>query len=162
MKATINSLKHMVQFSLNIVSSGAVSSHDLIVAAVAPDFTIADEVRLGAIVKAIHCEMWFRGSDAGAGSTYVAVICKHMDDSSNPSAGDMAALNVWNNKNNILWTGMGLINADDSVATPVNNFWLKIPKGKQKFNRGDTLKLHLFAQSGTVERCGAYIFKEYF
>ncbi len=159
-KPTINSDKHVVQFSLGSISAGAVSTHVLIDAVAA--HANPDEVRIGSSVKAIYCEMWFRGGDTGSGSTYVAIICKHNDVSGSPSTTDMGTLHDYTNKKNVLYTSQGLINDDASIATPVLKFWLKIPKGKQRFGLGDSLKLHVFAQTGITDRCGLFIFKEYY
>ncbi len=159
-KATINSEKHLVQFSLGAIAAGTVSTHDLIVAENTP--AAREDVRVGAIVKAIHCEMWFRGGDDTAGGSYVAIIVKMNGSIANPNTTQMAALHDWNNKKNILWTSQGLINDDSSVATPINNWWLKIPKGKQRMALGDRLVLYIYAQTGITDRCGTYIYKEYF
>ncbi len=160
-RPTINSEKHIVQFSLGAIAAGTVSAHEIIIANIAAP-TTREDVRVGALVKAVHCEMWFRGGDDTAGSIYVAIICKLSSDTSNPNATDMAALHDWDNKHNILWTSQGLINDDSSVATPINNWWLKIPKGKQRFAQGDRLLLFILAQSGITDRCGTYIYKEYY
>ncbi len=162
MRPTINSVKHIVQTSLGNTAAGVVSSDTLILEV---DVSTADtsvEVRQGAVVKAIYVERWLRGSDAGTPSSFVFIIEKTVENSGAPSAAEMASLHTYTSKKNILYTSMGLINDDTDSATPVIRSWIKIPKGKQRFGNGDGLRAVLFAQTGSIDRCGVAIFKEYF
>ncbi len=162
MRPTVNSVKHIVQTSFTGTASGAIGSDTLIIEV---DVSTADtptEVRQGAVVKAIYVERWLRGSDAGTLSTYVMIVEKSVNNSSPPAAGEMAALHTYVNKKNVLFTAQGILNDDTDSATPVIRGWIKIPKGKQRFGNGDGLRVVLFAQSGSIDRCGVAIFKEYF
>ncbi len=162
MRPTINSLKHVNQHSIDTTAVGLVDSTTLVNAVDVADADASNEVRVGAIVKALYHEMWIRGEDAAVGSSYVYIIEKAPAAATSPTAGIMAALDTYVNKKNVLFTSQGLVNAVEGVATPVIRSWIKIPKGKQRMAQGDKMKAHVFAQSGALLRCGVTIFKEYF
>ncbi len=162
MKATINSSKHIVQHSIDTTASGVVDSITEITAVKVGDVDANNEVREGAVVKAVYFELWLRGNDSAAGSSFVFIVEKTSGNPDAPSAGNMAALDLYVNKKNIFFTSMGLSNALLSQATPILRQWIKIPKSKQRFGLGDRLKTHVFSQSGATLRCGVTIFKEYF
>ncbi len=160
MRPVIHSKKHYVQKSLATIVGSAILNQ-FIVKSVPVDSATADEVKEGALVKACYLEFWLRTGETAAG-TYVGILYKKEADGSFPSVTDMAALHDWDNKKNILWTGMGLINDQDADATPILRGWYKIPKGKQRFGLGDDLLLSIFAQ-GTIDLhvCGFATYKEY-
>ncbi len=162
MRPVISSEKHIVQQSLDTTASGVVETEILIVTAKAQSVGVSNEVRIGSSVKAIFIEKWLAGTEAaGTKSTYVLIVEKQPANATDPTAGNMAALDSYANKKNILFTSMGVINDSASTGTPVLRQWIKIPKGKQRFGTGDTLKLSVFAQSSAQLRCGVSIFKEY-
>ncbi len=162
MRPTITSEKHIVQQSLAATAAGAVSTTTLLLAEQTQDITGVADVRVGSTVKAIYIEMWIRGSDAGVGSTYIYILEKASTTQSAATAAEMALLGEYANKKNILFTSMGLINDDTSIATPVLRQWIKIPKGKQRFGLGDKLRFSVLSQTGSQERCGFAIYKEYY
>ncbi len=160
-RPTINSEKHYVQQSITPIASGAINVTTCIITAKAQSVGGANEVRIGSSVKAIYIERWIRGSDAGVGSSYILAVEKSPAGSADLAAGSIAALDGYANKKNVFFTSQGLINDDTNDATPVLRQWIKIPKGKQRFGQGDTLKIALFAQGGSLDFCGLQIFKEY-
>jgi len=162
LKSPINSTKHITQLTLSTVATGTVVSTALIVAKALSLVGIgAEEVRVGAVVKAIYIELWLRGQDTSAGS-FVCIIQKCSADSNGATAVEMANLMDYNEKNNILFTSQGLVNHSLDSAIPVYRGWLKIPKGKQRFGLGETLRVTVLAQALDVNQCGCSIYKEYY
>ncbi len=158
----VNSTKHIVQQSLVVVASTTSLTVEVIDTQSGAVSNLANTIREGAIIKAVFFEIWIRGGDDAAGSTYVFQIEKTSGNPVDVTAGQMAALFTYDNKKNILFTSQGLVNDDSSVATPVIREWIKIPKSKQRFGLDDRLKWSLLVQSGGVDLCGLQIFKEYF
>ncbi len=162
MKSPINSTKHIVQLTLATVGVGTVVSTPIIDAkALSLVGAGAEEVRAGAVVKAVYVELWLRGQDTSAGS-FVCIIQKCSADSNGATAGEMANLMDYNEKNQILFTSQGLVNNSTSDAIPVYRGWIKLPKGKQRFGLGETFRVTVLAQTLDVNMCGAFIYKEYF
>ena len=162
MRPTINSLKHIVQQSLDTIPQGTVVPETVMFTVPVVDGGTSTEIREGCTVKAVYIEKWLRGADNMTASTYVLIVEKIVNAGDSANAGEMGALHTYKNKKNILFTSMGLINNDDSTATPVLRNWIPIPKGKQRFGAGDSLRITIFAQVGEVARCGLTIYKEYF
>ncbi len=160
MRAPIHSQKHYVQKSLNTITAGIVDSTVIVDAEAAGAVSGANEVIEGALVKAIFVEMWVRSQEASPGA-FVGIICKHPGGVNNPTAAEMAALNDWDNKKNILYTTQGLTNDGASITMPMLKDWLKIPKGKQRMGLGDSWRMHLFAQALDLNNCGFFTYKEY-
>ncbi len=160
MKAPIHSVKHYVQNSLATVMGGAVVNLTLIAAQERDTIALPQDVVEGAIIKACFIEQWIRaGSLTGASGQWI--IWKRSGDMSDPTAADMAALGAWDNKKNILATGMGLFNDQDADAIPVVRGWYKIPKGKQRFGLKDVLKFSIFTPTIDLHICGFTTYKEY-
>ncbi len=157
MRPVINTEKHVAQFSLAAVAAGAVSVSNLASAAAVP--TGSTQVREGAKISAIYIEMWVQSDDAAAG-TVIFTIHKLPGAGTNVTTTEMAALNDYDNKKNILFTQMGLI--PNNVTYPMNLIkgWIKIPKSKQRFGLNDRLQMNIFAQSNGLSFCGFALYKE--
>ncbi len=161
MRPRVNVEKHIVQRSLFSVASGAVDVFFAANAKQAPVAATPQDVREGSVITAIYVEMWGVSSDSVVGSTIVTLE-KLMGGMTAPAAGNMAALDSYTNKKNILFTQMGLIGDNNTYPMPLIKGWFKIPKGKQRFGIDDRLTLTIFAQSNPITCCGFYIFKEQF
>ncbi len=159
MKPIIHSEKHYIQNTLSTVVAGAVETH-VIAEAVDTVGSVNKDVAVGAIIKAIYVEDWVRANDAVAGS-FVFVIVKLPNGAGTPTAGDMANLNDYKNKNNIIFTAQGLTNDKLSDAVNITRNWFKIPKGKQRMSLGDEWMTVLFAQALDQNHCGVFTYKEY-
>ncbi len=159
-RPTINSTKHIVQFSIGTVTSAGVTTLELLNAVNVVNKNQVFEVEEGSVVKAIYVEIWLR-----AGSTTPAsgqmIIYKQPGDQPNPSTTDMAALGDWTNKKNIFYTTMGLYNDQDADATVAFKGWLKIPKGKQRMGLEDSIKISIFTPTIDIQFCGFALYKEY-
>ncbi len=162
MRPVINTKKHIVQFSLSAVAAGAVSNSTLAFALADPVATVATDITEGAKIAAVYIEMWVQSDDAALGTVIVALEKTPGGTNIPANASDMAALNSYDNKKNILHTQMGLI--PNNVTYPMNVIkgWFKIPKGKQRFGLEDGLFLNILAQSNGLSFCGFALYKEQF
>ncbi len=159
-RPVINSEKKIGQYSVTTVMSGIVSTTN-IVSAVASPTGAAASVAVGSIVKAVFVELWFNTSANQPGSL-VAILEKLPGSSTNVTAVDMAALNDYTNKKNVLYTTQGFVGDANANPTPFFRGWFKIPKGKQRFGLNDRLQFSVFANSSEdLEFCGLTIFKVY-
>ncbi len=158
-RAQVHSEKHTIQNSLATVLAGALS---VIVLAKAVDTvgSTNSDVKIGASIKFLHVEEWIRTNDTSPGS-FVWAIIKLPGGVSNPSVGDMANLNDYNNKNNVFHFKQGLINVNTADAIFVGTDLL-IPKGKQRMSIGDQWVIVRFAQALDSNYCGKVIYKEYY
>ena len=121
----VHSTKHYVQTSISTIVGGAVLSIDLIHAVSVDAKNDPDEVEEGNSVKAIYLEYWIRAGSTTPSSGQM-VIYKSSADTTPPLAADMAALDSWDNKKNVLYTTMGLYNDQDADAIAIYKGWLKI------------------------------------
>ncbi len=158
----VNSVKHYVQHSISTVTASTITSVELIHTQKVEDVALVNDVREGAIVKAVFIEFWVRAGDTAAGSGIITVE-KIPIDGANASTAEMAALGDYNNKKNVFYVTQGLYNDQDADAVPVLRQWIKIPKSKQRFGLGDRLFINFFAQ-GAIDMhiCGFSTYKEYY
>ncbi len=156
----VHSTKHYVQYSILTAVAGTVVTKDMSASVDVSLKNDVDEVEEGSSIKAVYLELWLR-----AGSTTPAsgqlIVYKAIADTSAPSATDMAALGDWDNKRNIFYTTMGLVNDQDADAIAGFKGWIKIPKGKQRQGLGDKLRWSYFTPSIDVQICGFSTYKEY-
>jgi len=118
----------------------------------------------GATVKACYVEFWVSQDSSSVVGSYTVVLFKDPGNTSGMTAAQMAALHDYSNKKNILFTGQGLLTPNDGGQVPVLRGWYKIPKGKQRFGLGDTMKISLRNNNlaaNDVNFCGVVVFKEY-
>ncbi len=157
----VHSTKHYVQNSIATIVAGAKLDIIIADAVAAPDKNLNFEIEEGNSVKAVYVEEWIRSSEVSPGS-FVACLYKAPGGVSVFSTALMAALNVADNKKNILWSSQGLVNDQDADALSLMRGWYKIPKSKQRFGLGDRLVLTVFAQ-GAIDMviCGLQTYKEY-
>ena len=158
-RPSINSEKHIRQIPINERIAGGVVSLDLV--KVEEVRTLAEHVRVGAVIKAVYVELWVQAGANQPGSITL-IVQKLPTNTSNPTLIDMADLNGWHNKKNILYTTQGLTPDANGNPVPFVRMWIKIPKGKQRFGLGDSLTLSLSAAVENASHCGLAIFKEYY
>ncbi len=160
MKATINSLKHYVPIPLSTATSGARVLTPLAVAIEVPG-TDAQNVRIGAVVKAIYIELWVRAGSTSPGN-YIIVFGKGSAGSGGPTFGEMANMHDFNEKSDVLFISQALTNDQDADAIPVMRGWYKIPKGKQRMAIGQQWYVGVSAPAIDVIFCGQVVYKEYY
>ncbi len=160
MRPVINTKKHLVQFSVFAVASGAITNLLLsrgvaVVGAGNPD------VLEGSKISAIYVEMWLTSDDTAQGSVICTLEKVPGANSVLMTAAESAALNDYDNKKNIFHTQMGLLGPNAStIPIPVIKGWFKIPKSKQRQGLNDRLILNIHGQSNGVSGCGIVIYKE--
>ena len=159
MRSPINSEKHLVQRTLQGVSGGSIFNQAIIEVTNTPTASI--HVPVGAVVKAVHVELWLLTvGNTSVGSTVVTVE-KTIGDATDMVFAQSSSLHDYPNKKNIFYTTQGLISDEKSVPIPALKFWIKIPKGKQRFGLGDKLNINISALSEDLEFCGCFIYKAY-
>jgi len=157
----VHSTKHYVQHSINTIAGSAQVNLVIVDAVNVASKTGAGQVEEGSSVKACFIECWLRAGDT-VGASYVAALYKLPGTGVAFTTTQMAAMFDAENKKNILWFGMGLVNDQDADATAIMRQWYKIPKSKQRFGLGDRLILSIFAQGAIdMHHCGFETFKEY-
>jgi len=161
MKPTINSEKHFRPTSLTTVDNNTVVNAVIFEAVASP--STSGHVRVGAVIKAVHVELWYISS--GSQPTFQVSTVEKVVAGGTPCTSDqMSNLHDYPNKKNILETSQGLVGDANSNPMPVFRHWIKVPKGKQRFGLGDAMYLNIAARgeaSNDVEICGMNIFKEY-
>ncbi len=163
MLAPINTVKHYVAKTNTAVVSGGLVSEFISDAVVAPATANAFSVREGAIIKAVHVEVWIIGDEAtDTTSQFVFVIEKAPGNTTAITVTNMLNLGAYANKKNILYTSQGVLGAgiDGSGSIPVFRGWVMIPKGKQRQGLDDSLRWHLTAV-GSLRVCGLVTYKEF-
>jgi len=157
LRPTINTEKHMFQVPINTTAAAGKTAITLIKAVQGP--TAAQEIRVGAVVKAVFIELWGASVDTTIGSVTITVekLSSNMVD---PTFAEMATLNAYANKKNILFTSQGLTPEFGTNPVAWIRQWIKIPKGKQRFGLDDRLKIQISANLQGFTHCGLAIFKE--
>ncbi len=159
MRPTINTEKHIVQFSLAAVASGAISTLTLAIAKAAVVGATTTHVREGSKIAAIYIEMWVSSDDAASGTTIVTLE-RLAGGMSVMTTTESASLDSYDNKKNVLHTMMGLTPSNVQYPMAVVKGWFKIPKGKQRMGLEDRLMLNLHGQSNGMAFCGFCVYKE--
>ncbi len=103
--------------------------------------------------------MWLSSTDTAQVSG-VVTLEKLDGGKSVMSTTESAALNDYDNKKNVFHTFQGLISTEIQYPMAVIKGWFKIPKGKQWFGLGDRMVLNLHGQSGALQGCGFFLYKE--
>jgi len=119
------------------------------------------DVAVGSVVKAIYLELWLVGAANAQLSSMTVIVEKVPAGQSSATAANMAALNSYDNKKNILEIHQGLLGQDSTNPVPFFRHWIKIPKGKQRFGLGDVVKFTINAISEDTTFCGVSIYKVY-
>ncbi len=162
MKAIINSVKHIVQQSLDLIQEQT-RNNILIATALDAQATAPTHVAVGAVLKAVWFEIWLMG-ESSQPCTATWIIEKIPNGGVVATQSEMQNLHDYTNKRNILKMGQGLIGDSNTNPIPVIREWVKIPKGKQRFALGDSLQFVVSAvgeADNGLELCGFALYKEY-
>jgi len=164
MLAPINSIKHYVHRANITVVSGNILNEELIDAVAAPASASAEQVKQGAVIKAVYVESWIQ-NDGGTGTDNQFNVNLEKIPSGAPAMTFAQSVNLgsYPNKKNILYSSQGVQGAsvDGIPAVPVLRNWMLIPKGKQRFGLGDKLVLNISSTGFTLRTCGLATYKEY-
>ncbi len=164
MLAPINTNKHYVHRTNQGVGSGTISVHSIVDGVVAPAVANAQDVRQGAVVKAVHLEYWlWGGGTTGLDSQFNFVVMKLPSGLADPTAAQLNNLGSFENKKNVFFSSQGVLGAgvDGNQAIPVIRDWMLIPKGKQRIGLGDKIIVALTPTGTTMQFCGLTTYKEY-
>ncbi len=163
MVAPINSLKHYVHLTNTLIASGVLLTNAIVHAVIAPATTNPQDVKQGAVVKAVYFERWLLGDSATGNTATFTVIVEKVPGNGTPMTfAQSLNLGGYPNKKNILYTTQGIVSdtADGSNPVPVIRGWIKIPKGKQRMGLDDIINIHVSAV-GALRACGIATYKEY-
>ncbi len=163
MRPIIQSKKHIVQVSQGTIAQSAVEDMLIASSAEAPS-TTPTGIMEGATVKAAFIELWLGNASTSVVGSYTCIVYKLMAGGGAVGAGSMAALHDWVNKKNILYTSQALVPPTDGGQVNVIRHWVKVPKGKQRFGLGDSLRIAVRNNNSTsidINFCGLAVFKEY-
>ena len=151
--------KHYVQWTRSTVTAAARNAEVIVTSVNVSAAGASNEVQEGSLVRSVFIELWLENT-ASSGSFGVSVI--KTPQAQTPAYVDMAALNGYSNKKNVLYHTQGLPPNDGvSGPIPVLRQWIKIPKGKQRFGLDD--RLHLVISNlgtDTIAYCGFATYKE--
>ncbi len=154
----INSEKKIIQFSLATAAFGLAVTKNIALAKTSP--TVAVDVAVGSVIKAVYLELWVMAESAQPGATTV-ILEKLPGVGTNITAAEMAALDDYNNKKNIFFTTQGLVGDSNTNPSPLIRQWIKIPKSKQRFGLTDRLQFTILGLIDNIEFCGLAIYKVY-
>ena len=160
-RPTITSEKHINQSSQQTLTGpGTIVAVNLATAKHAVDPASANDVPVGATIKAVYVELWILAEGNAIGATTVTVE-KLISGSGSMSFGNSSALHNYDNKNNIFYSTQGIMGEANTNPTPFVRQWIKIPKGKQRWSLGDKLVINISAITSDITFCGLYIYKAY-
>ncbi len=147
--------------SLSTVTTGALTSTELISGVDTAAKSGVTHVEEGATVKAIYIELWVIGSVSN--QFFTITLAKYPSNTNVQTVAEQAALGDWDNKRNIFYTTQGLASNDGIAAPiPVIRQWFKIPKGKARMGLGDKVRLVVASRgSDDIIFCGFATYKEY-
>ncbi len=163
--APINTIKHYVHLPTGSIAAGAILNHVVVSGVtVATAGANAFDVEEGAVIKAVHIELWIINNGTETQTSQFEVIIEKLS-TGNPlmSFAQSSSLGAYPNKKNILYTTQGILGAAVSGSPlPILKFWVLIPKGKQRFGLGDRLVVNIASFGApTMQRCGLSTYKEY-
>ncbi len=164
MLAPINSNKHYVQRTNINVANGARIAVLLAAAVTAPATASTDQVRQGSVVKAMFVEFWILNDGTSGNDTqFNLVLEKAPSNAPGVVFADMANMQAYLNKKNVLFMSQGVISPqlDGATSIPIVRQWFKIPKGKQRMGLGDRVILSISSIGAAMKICGFSTYKEY-
>ncbi len=161
-RPTINSEKHFHPVSLQTVAGQSITNLNIAVAVASPG--AQNEVRVGALVKAVYIELWYIGSSTQP-VIQTSTFEKISSDGPNMTQPQSQGLHTYPNKKNIFYTTQGVVGDANTNPAPLFKQWIAVPKGKQRMGLGDSLVLNVAALGEVdqdLEICGMTIYKEYY
>ncbi len=160
----IKSVKHYHHLGNTQIASGAISVVTIVdTVAFTTLPTATNDVTEGSVIKAVYCEVWVKGEGAtDADTQFNLALFKNPNGNSDMSFANIINLSSYDNKNNVLYASQGVIGGiGGGQSVPVIRSWIKIPKGKQRFGRGDQLQIGIATTGQTMQHCGIFVYKEY-
>ncbi len=161
-KSPIVSVKHYVHRTNVLLSSGSIQNNVIAEGVVLPATALASDVKQGAVVKAVFCEIWLLGKGLINSTTQFNLTVEKIS-SGGPIQTFAQSLNlgVYPNKKNIFYTTQGVLSGENQQSIPVIRNWILIPKGKQRMGLSDRIMLNVSATGQNINVCGVFTYKEY-
>ncbi len=161
--AIVNSIKHFVPYTNADTTSGGLRNTVLInVVAKGAARAAVSNVEEGCKIFGSYVEYWLKGNGAsGTDTQFTAVVVLLKSGAVAPTAANMANLQAYTNKKNILYTTQGVIGDNTTQGVPIIRDRIKIPPGKQRFGLGDSLNLILAPVGQSIQNCGIAVYKEF-
>ncbi len=160
MRPRVITRKHIVQLSLQTATAGNRTNNTIVDSVAVLAKNTPSEVEEGSTISAVYCEYWLTTNTANMGTAIFILEKVSGQSTTSANAGEMASLDTYPNKKNILYTFMGLTNNNVGVSMPIIRKWVKIPKSKQRFGLGDKLVMTYLAQTEDHKLCGFALYKE--
>ncbi len=164
MRAVINSVKHIVQQTPQTTLAGAVGKITIAEGKALADIDTvlsATDLRAGAVVKAVYCELWITG-DGTEQSSATWLFRVRPPGEGNVVFAEINAMQGFLGKNTILMSGQGIVPPNTQHPMSIFKGWIKIPKGKQRIPLGGQLEIVTSSIANGHVVCGLFIYKEYF
>ncbi len=164
MRPVINSVKHIVQLTPTLVAALAVGKITIAEGKALADIDTvlsASDVRAGAVIKAVYCELWIAG-DGTEQSSSTWCFKKRSAGDGNMTFAEINAMQGFPGKNTILMSGQGIVPSQGQYPMAIFKGWIKVPKGKQRIALGDQLEIVVSSIADGIRMCGLFIFKEYY
>lgn len=163
--APIISVKHFIPHTNALIAAGGLRN-EVLANAVTVGNAHANtfDVTEGSVIKAVHLGFWvINGGTTGTSAQFTAILEKVPAGATPATAAQLANLQAYPNKKNVLNTFQGNISAgvDGSMSTPYMQGWFKIPKGKQRMGLNDQIVVSISPVAQGCEICGIAIYKEY-
>lgn len=162
--APINTVKHFVARTNTLSATGTVVNLTVADAVAAPASASTLQVLEGAVLKAVHLELWFlQDGNSGTNTQITLIVEKIPAGATPPTLTNLANLQAYLNKKNILFTFQGNLGAsiDGVQQIPILRDWVLIPKGKQRMGLGDKIVISFISIGQSIATCGMFIYKEY-
>ncbi len=160
----IHSNKHFVGKNATSTAAGALENLVVADAVIAPAASNLFDVVEGSIIKAVHLELWFLHTGNTATTTQVTLIVEKVPAGQDgATVAQLANLQIYDNKKNVLFTFQAILAAqiDGALPVPILRDWFLIPKGKQRFGLGDRIIISFVSLTRAVTTCGMFVYKEY-
>ncbi len=157
---TVNSEKHVVDFSQNVTVANAVNI--LAKAVTAPSNTVDTDCHRGGQIKAIWVSLDFCGLAAsGINSRIIAYLMKNPGANLTPPG--VFAVGTSNEKKFVfkMWSQMVMRNQDGNPPYHWEG-WVKVPKRYQRMGTDDTIVFVIGLSNDTGHGFINVIYKEYF
>ncbi len=153
MRSPINSVKHFVQQTNATIASGGILSTVAVDAVTKnQDRTATNMVEEGCVIKAIFVEVWIKSNaSAGTSCQFIATVEKLVSDASSITATEMANLQSYTNKKNVLITSQGVLGDLTTQSLPIFRQWIAIPKGKQRMGFTDRVLINVAAIGAAIQ-----------
>ncbi len=159
----INTTKHILNHPVFSVASAAITEIVEINATPVQSVTNANDVRSGAVIKAIYIEAWIHSGNDTSAATFAITVEKRKGGQSPMTVAQSLNMMAYPNKSNILYTTQGIVGAGNTTnPVPILKQWIAIPKGKQRFAFDDELVVNYHSISVGISVCGVTIYKEYY